>query len=75
MQIWTISGMCLFLALGAAGCGGDSLPEGSKACTPGSDEMCNDNPAISSQHGTCDSEGNCICKSGFAKNPKTGRCL
>lgn len=75
MRIWIISGLCLSLALGAAGCGGDSSPPESKACTPGSDQTCNDDPAISSLHGACDSEGICTCKTGFAKNTKTGRCL
>jgi hypothetical protein len=66
---------CLFLALCFTGCGGYSPPQDSKVCTPGSDQTCNDNPAISSLHGVCESDGTCTCKDGYTKNPKTGRCL
>jgi hypothetical protein len=48
-------------------------------CTVGMDQTCNDNPALSSIHGTCALDANltpyCTCKPGFAKNPTTGRCL
>lgn len=45
------------------------------ACTFGADQTCNDNPAISSLHGRCTPAATCICNSGFALNPSTGRCL
>jgi hypothetical protein len=44
-------------------------------CQPGMDQTCNDNPVVQSTHGTCEPDGTCTCKDGFAKNPKTGRCL
>jgi len=44
------------------------------ACEPGVDQTCNDNPAISSLHGTCQDDGTCLCNSGFTPNPDTGRC-
>jgi hypothetical protein len=44
-------------------------------CTPGQDQTCNDNPAMSSLHGTCRGDAaTCDCHDGFAKNPATGRC-
>lgn len=45
------------------------------ACQPGMDQSCNDNPVISSVHGTCEADGTCSCNAGFPKNPDTGRCL
>jgi hypothetical protein len=44
-------------------------------CRVGADQSCNDNPAISSIHGRCQSDGTCVCNNGFAMNPATGRCL
>ena len=44
-------------------------------CMPGADQSCNDNPAVSSLHGKCLADSTCMCVSGFAKNPGTGRCL
>ena len=44
-------------------------------CTPGMDQSCNDNPEISSLHGTCNPDRTCICKQPFQKRPKTGECL
>jgi hypothetical protein len=35
-------------------------------CTPGADQTCNDNPAFSSIHGTCQSDGSCVCSPGFS---------
>ena len=75
MQIWTLGCVCLSLALCVTGCGSDSSPSDPKVCTPGSDQTCNDDPAISSLHGVCQEDGTCTCKSGFAKSTKTGRCL
>ena len=56
-----------------AGVSHPPAPSGS-VCTPGMDQTCNDNPVISSLHGTCNEDGTCTCKKGFAKNTKTGRC-
>ncbi|MDD5223167.1 MAG: lipocalin family protein [bacterium] len=47
----------------------------SNICEVGRDQTCNDNPLISSLHGTCQTDHTCTCKSGFAKNPESGRCL
>jgi hypothetical protein len=44
------------------------------ACTPGEDQTCNDDPAISSIHGMCLPDHSCSCAMGFALNPVTGRC-
>ena len=44
------------------------------ACTPGRDSTCNDDPAISSLHGTCRPDGTCSCILGPGLNPATGRC-
>jgi hypothetical protein len=44
------------------------------ACTPGADQTCNDNPAISSLHGRCRHDGTCVCSAGFEQNPLSGRC-
>jgi hypothetical protein len=55
-------------------CGGDPEPS-DKVCTPGADQTCNDDPAISSLHGKCNADSTCTCSAGFMKNAKTGRCL
>jgi hypothetical protein len=56
----------------------DSGTSGSDAaqpvCEPGADQTCNDNPAISSLHGTCLPNGTCECAEGIEKNAATGRC-
>ena len=44
-------------------------------CTPGANQSCNDNPIVSSIHGTCTAAGACQCGTGFILNPNTGRCL
>jgi hypothetical protein len=44
------------------------------ACTVGMNQTCNDNPIISSIHGTCQVDGSCACGT-WGKNPETGRCL
>jgi hypothetical protein len=43
-------------------------------CTPGADQSCNDNPALSSIHGHCTDAGACECGS-YVQNPDSGRCL
>jgi len=45
------------------------------ACTPGQDQTCNDNAAISSLRGTCLANQTCECGVDSAKNPATGRCI
>jgi hypothetical protein len=47
----------------------------SGACTPGMDQTCNDSPIASYVSGTCQSNGTCICKSGYVINPSTARCM
>jgi NAD-dependent dihydropyrimidine dehydrogenase PreA subunit len=49
-----------------------SMPP-AKVCTFGADQTCNDNPLISSLHGTCQADGTCVCQLGFAKTV-SGRC-
>lgn len=46
-----------------------------EVCTPGLNQTCNDNPIISSIHGTCDQDGTCWCNTGFTINAQTGKCL
>jgi hypothetical protein len=43
-------------------------------CEFGVDQMCNDDPMISSLHGTCRQDGTCDCGDRYALNPDTGRC-
>lgn len=43
-------------------------------CTPGMDQSCNDNPALSSLHGHCDADRTCTCRPPFVVNPATGLC-
>jgi hypothetical protein len=53
----------------------DGADSGGAACTPGADQTCNDNPAISSLHGHCTDAGTCECRFDGGVNPTTGRCL
>ncbi|HEY0709368.1 MAG TPA: carbohydrate binding domain-containing protein, partial [Polyangia bacterium] len=63
------------LVLTCAGpCPGEETPI-PPVCTPGADQTCNDNPAISSLHGMCTPAGICVCQPAYAKNPATGKCL
>lgn len=55
---------------GDSATGGDAAP----VCEVGADQSCNDDPAISSLHGTCQRDGTCQCLPGIEKNPATGRC-
>ena len=43
-------------------------------CIPGMDQLCNDNPMISSLHGECNDDGTCSCEKDWDLNPDTGRC-
>lgn len=43
-------------------------------CTPGANQSCNDNPAVSSIHGTCTDAGTCVCNNDASPNPTSGRC-
>jgi len=45
-----------------------------KVCTPGADHTCNDNPAMSSEHGVCNPDGTCTCGPRYERNPQTGLC-
>jgi hypothetical protein len=45
-----------------------------RACTPGADQTCNDDPRVSALLGTCDPAGQCVCSDGASINPPTGRC-
>lgn len=47
---------------------------GGTACTPGTNQTCNDDPRVSSFHGTCTPAGRCVCGTNFPLNPLTGRC-
>jgi hypothetical protein len=42
-------------------------------CTPGMDQTCNADPAMSSLAGTCNDDGTCTCNAGFTKNAE-GKC-
>jgi len=56
---------------GESGAGGRVV---SANCTPGADQSCNDNPAISSLHGICRADGTCECRAGYSLNTETGKC-
>jgi len=84
-SIWVALASALLLATPGCASGGSSSPASSttssspatpaaSVCTPGMDQTCNDNPEISSLHGTCRPDGTCECKGDFEKNEATGRC-
>jgi hypothetical protein len=54
--------------------GGSTPVDGGFVCTPGQDQTCNDDPAVSSFEGTCKPEGTCACRDDTELNPATGRC-
>jgi hypothetical protein len=43
-------------------------------CTPGQDQTCNYELAMSSFAGHCNSAGSCQCNAGFVKDPSNGKC-
>lgn len=47
--------------------------EGCFACTLGADQTCNNDPAVSSLHGKCQSNGRCSCNTGYSPLAN-GRC-
>jgi hypothetical protein len=48
---------------------------GGPPCLSGTGQSCNDDPRISSLHGTCTAGGKCVCGDAYQLNPATGRCL
>ncbi|HXU84019.1 MAG TPA: hypothetical protein VN914_21640 [Polyangia bacterium] len=44
------------------------------ACTPGADQTCNADPAMSGLAGYCNSYGTCMCLAGFTYDSGTRRC-
>lgn len=78
----------LWLTLGLAACHAQTLDAGSNArnalscdagaascsaCTPGRDETCNADPAMSALAGTCNPDGTCACQNGYGKT-SSGKC-
>jgi hypothetical protein len=49
-------------------------PSPPPVCTPGEDQTCNLDPAVSSLRGTCEEDGTCTCLDGFVLDETTGRC-
>jgi hypothetical protein len=45
-----------------------------KSCTPGQDQSCNENGAISSILGKCNPDRTCTCVAGSTLSPETGHC-
>lgn len=71
----------VLISLALAGCTPQSdKPNASEntpaaaVCTVGQDQTCNDNPALSSLHGSCQADQTCKCQAGFELNPETGKC-
>lgn len=52
----------------------DAFLTAREVCTPGANQTCNDNPALSSIRGECTAAGRCLCPNS-SLNPETGRCL
>jgi len=48
---------------------------GGPPCQAGVGGGCNDDPRLSSIHGTCTAGGKCVCSGTYQLNPMTGRCL
>jgi hypothetical protein len=53
--------------------GPDCAKPGEGACTPGRDETCNADIAMSALAGKCNANGTCTCNQGFVAN-RNGRC-
>jgi hypothetical protein len=51
-----------------------AFPKPDRVCEFGADRTCNDDPAISSIHGTCNQDGTCTCRPGFERRADTGKC-
>jgi hypothetical protein len=80
----------LIVAILPAGCGAggaarDGAPDAVEAsrdhglppghpCTPGQDQTCNDDPAMSALAGRCQNNGECLCNGTFSYDWNTGRC-
>jgi len=84
MKHYAVVCLMIFLGFNALSCGdgdtgesdgGDHDSGVQAVCTYGMDQTCNDDPMISSIHGTCNEDGTCTCDKGWDKNPETGRCL
>jgi len=43
-------------------------------CAPGMDQMCNNDPSISSLRGKCNDDSTCTCNPGATLVPSTGKC-
>lgn len=75
-QLFEGSGLDLRTGLAAALSSSSFLaPNGGPPCVFGTDQSCNDDPRVSSLHGTCTGGGKCVCGNGYQLNPATGRCL
>jgi hypothetical protein len=75
-RVFALSGHDLRALIAAAAAAPSFLaPAGGTACTPGANQTCNDDPRLSSLHGTCTAAGRCVCGANYELNPMTGRCL
>lgn len=75
-QLFEGSGLDLRTGLAAALSSSSFLaPSGGLPCVFGTDQSCNDDPRVSSFHGTCSAAGKCVCGNAYQLNPATGRCL
>jgi len=70
------SNLDLRTAIAAAASSASFLdPRRGTPCTPGADQTCNANPALSSLHGTCGPDGKCLCNAPSMLDAASGRCL
>lgn len=75
-QRFAASGLDLRTAIAAAASSVSFLdPRGGTPCTPGADQTCNANAALSSFQGRCGADGKCVCKAPATLVATTGRCL
>lgn len=54
--------------------GKDLGKDAAGVCTFGKNQTCNDDSWASWVAGTCQSDGTCVCASGYVMNPSSGRC-